>query len=374
MNLEPTKILNDLTIEFDKFKNRNEGRVDKMDGRLRDIEAAMDRPNFPFGGDGSPGIDPEVLKGFNDYLRFDIRSAMKVGDDPAGGYFVPPHRSDSITTRIFESSPIRQLSRVETITEDAFEEPLDWDEAAASWVGETETRGETDTPDVSMFRVPLHEVQAEPHTTQKLLDTASYNVEGWLEGKIANKFSRAEAAAFVNGDGVKQPRGLLTYPTSTDADSARAYGTLEYTPTGANGAFAGSNPADALIDCTYSLKAEYRQGAVWLMGRRTAAAVRKMKDGDGTYLWQPAATAGQPHTFVGFPVTLGEDMPEIATGSFSMAFGNFQRGYIVVDHADMRILRDPFTKKGWVKFYTTKRVGGAVYDSEAIKLVKFATS
>ncbi|MGH8574531.1 MAG: phage major capsid protein, partial [Gammaproteobacteria bacterium] len=295
---------------------------------------------------GDKALDPDQTK------------AMSVGSDPQGGYWVEPDMGGRIATLVFESSPIRQIANVQSISTDALEGPLDLDEMGAGWVEETGTRSETTTPEIGKYRIPVHEMYAEPRVTQKILDDANINAEGWIEGKIGGKMGRLEATAFVSGDGIIKPRGFLTYTAGTP--SAATWAVIQQTNSGANGAFASSNPGDALITLVYNLKPAYRDVARFVLARATLAAARKLKDGQGNYLWQPNFTEMGGGALLGFPITEAEDMPALATNSLSLAFGNFAMAYQVVDRIGIRILRDPYTAKPWVKFYTTRRVGGDV--------------
>lgn len=298
--------------------------------------------------------------------------ALSVGSDPDGGFWITPDMSGRIVSLIRETSPMRQVANVVTIGSDALEGVNDLDEATSGWVGETESRAETASPKIGEWRIPVHEQYAEPRATQKLLDDALFNVEEFLAGKIADKLSRMENAAFVGGNGVKKPRGFLTYAAGTP--SASSFQVIERIPSGAAGAFAATDPGDTMISLVYSLKSAYRDNAVFMMKRQTLAEVRKLKDGNGNYLWQPDFQSRQGGTLMGFTVIEAEDMPSIAADSLSIAFGDFKAGYQIVDRMGIRILRDSFTAKPYVKFYTTKRTGGDVVNFEAIKLMKFAVS
>lgn len=316
-------------------------------------------------------------KAFNKYLRVggralspEYRAALSVGSDPAGGYFVEPDTTGRIVKLIYETSPIRQLADVVTISTDAYEGLLDLDEGDSGWTGETSARTETNTPEVGKWRIPVMEQWALPKTTQKNLDDSSLDIGAWLEGKIADKLSRKENNAFVLGDGVNKPRGFLTYPAGVPTKAA--WGKIAQVNSGAAGAFAATNPGDKLIDLVFGLKAAYRQGAVWVMARATVAESRKLKDGQGNYLWQPDFTSQQGARLLGFPIVEGEDMPAMAANSLSIAFGNFKLAYQIVDRQGIRVLRDPYTAKPYILFYSTKRVGGDVQNFEAIRLMKFA--
>jgi HK97 family phage major capsid protein len=216
------------------------------------------------------------------------------------------------------------------------------------------------------------ELYAMPAATTSLLDDSAVDIDSWLAAEVEAVFAEQEGAAFVNGDGVNKPRGFLNYPTV--AESAWSWGNLGYIATGVAGALPSTNPADVLIDTVYALRAGYRQNAAWVMNRKTQAAVRKLKDGQGNYLWQPPVTAGGDASLMGFKLVEAEDMPDIAANAAPIAFGNFNRGYLVVDRLGVRILRDPYSAKPYVLFYTTKRVGGGVQDFNAIKLLKVAVS
>ena len=299
-------------------------------------------------------------------LSADEIKALSVGTDPDGGYVVNPDLSGRIVTKVFETSPMRAYASVQVISTDALEGLFDLNEASSGWVGETDTRSETNTPQLGKWRIPTHELYAKPTATQKLLDDAEINMEAWLATKVAEKFARDEATAFVTGNGVNRPRGFLTYANGTTLP-----GTIEQFKTGANGAFAAApNGGDVLIEALYGLKAQYRANAVWFMNRATLTLVRKVKDEDGAYLWSPGIAAGQPATLLGYPVASFEDMPSPATSSLSIAVGDMREAYQIVDRIGIRTLRDPFSSKPYVEFYTTKRVGGDVVNFEAIKLIR----
>lgn len=302
-------------------------------------------------------------------LGADEMKALSVGSDPDGGYVVTPDTSGRIVQRVFETSPMRAYASVQVISTDALEGLFDLDEAAASWVAETAARPETATPKLGQWRIPVHELSAFPFATQKLLDDASINMEAWLADKVADKFARSESAAFVTGDGAGKPRGFLTYGAGTTLP-----GTVEQFPTGVSGAFAAApNGGDVLIDALYGLKAQYRANATWFMNRATTKLTRKLKDQDGAYLWSPGIAAGQPASLLGYPVAAFEDMPDPAASSLSIAVGDMRAAYQIVDRLGIRVLRDPFTSKPFVGFYSTKRVGGDVVNFEALKIVRFNT-
>jgi len=330
-----------------------------------------------FGGEIDINLYRQYKHAFVNYLRknnagssIEEIKSLSVGSDSDGGFAVTPDMSGRIASLVYETSPMRQVAGVVSIGTDALEGFNDLTEATSGWVGEIDSRNETSSPKIGEWRIPVHEQYAEPRATQKLLDDAMFDVEGYLAEKISERLSRMENAAFVNGDGIKKPRGFLTYANGVASSSS--FNVIEQINSGASGAFASTNPGDALINLVYSLKSPYREKAVFMMNRDTLAEVRKLKDENGNYLWQPDFQQRQGGNLLGFQVVEAEDMPSIAAGSLSIAFGDFNTGYQIVDRQGIRILRDSFTAKPYVKFYTTKRVGGDVVNFEAIKLMKFS--
>ena len=303
-----------------------------------------------------------------------VMAAMSVDSDPNGGYTVTPDLSGRMVRRIYETSPMRQLASVVTIGADALEGFNDLDEAGAEWVGERSVRNETSTPVIGKWSIPVHEISAKPKATQKILDDSAFDIEGWLARKVSDKFSRAENTAFLQGDGVEKPRGLLTYQTAATADATRAWGTFEHINTGSSASFGSApNGSDKMIDLVFALKAEHRARASWLMARSTMAAVRKLKDGEGNYLWTPNFEAQRGGVLLGFPIAEAEDMPPLGANSLSIAFGDFAEAYTIVDRAGIRVLRDPFTAPPHVLFFTTRRVGGGAINFEAVKFLRFGS-
>ena len=313
-------------------------------------------------------FDTFIRKG-EEVMGVEERKALSVGADPDGGYVVNPDLSGRIVTKVFESSPMRAYAAVQVISSDALEGLFDLNEASSGWVGETDSRAETNTPQLGKWRIPAHELYAKPKATQKLLDDASINMEAWLASKVAEKFARDEANAFVVGNGVNKPRGFLTYGSGTTLP-----GTIEQFPSGVNGALAATpDGGDVLINALYGLKQQYRANATWFMNRASTRLVRKAKDSQGSYIWVPGIAAGQPASLLGYPVASFEDMPDPATNSLSIAVGDMREAYQIVDRLGIRTLRDPYSAKPYVEFYTTKRVGGDVINFESIKLVKLGS-
>jgi HK97 family phage major capsid protein len=319
-------------------------------------------------------IDIEAFKSYNSafpmYLRRDEKllqgadvKAMSVGSDPDGGYFVTPTIGNIIQGVNFETSPMRAVANIETISSDAIEYPRDDDQASAGWVGEQEDRPATNTPQAGMQRIPVHELYAMPKVTQKLLEDASFNIEAWLGRKIGDKFGRTEATAFVAGNGIKKPRGFTTYASGTFA--AGGSGKIEQVSAATSGAVG----FDDLINTLTALKEYYLAGAVWLMQRATVGKVMLLKDGEGSYIWQTNSQAGKPSVLLGYDVRQAADMAAVGASALPVAFGNFKMGYTIVDRVGISTLRDPYTAKPFVQFYTRKRVGGDVTNFEAIKLL-----
>jgi len=316
-------------------------------------------------------------------LTPDEQKTLSVGSAPDGGYYVEPVRSDNVITRLRETSPMRDIASSITISSNSIKFPVDRDDAGYEWVSEQGTRNATSTPQVGELEIPVHEVSAMPKATQNLLDDAMFDVESWLNQKVADRFSRAENTAFITGNGTSRPAGFLsqaqgTFVTTTDA--TRAFGALQYIATGVSGGFAVASTAvsqaDKMLDLIFSFNAGYRANLRWTMNKTTLAQVRKFKDQQGNYIYNPMLGAqGVIDMVLGYPVTEFSDMADYSTANaFAIALGDFKRGYLIVDRQGIRQLRDPFTDKPRVLFYTTKRVGGAIVDSDAIKVLKFGTS
>ena len=303
--------------------------------------------------------------------RFETK-ALSSQSDPDGGYLVPRETESAIDRVLAKVSPMRAISSVRQIGASTYRKPITTTGADYGWVGEQASRAETAAPQISIVEFPAMELYAMPAATQAMLDDSLADIEQWLAGEVQATFAEQEGAAFISGDGVNRPRGFLTY--TIVADASWAWNKIGYIASGGAGAFAASNPSDALVDLAYAPRQGYRANASWVMNRKTEAAVRKFKDGQGNYIWQPGVAAGSPATLLGYPVAEAEDMPDIAANSYSVAFGDFARGYLIVDRVGVRVLRDPYSAKPYVLFYTTKRVGGGVQNFEAIKLMKFAAS
>jgi HK97 family phage major capsid protein len=399
-----TAAFDDFMEAFETFKETNDRRLDEIDKKLSAdvvtrekmdrINRAMDeqkkvldqlalkkaRPPLGRGGtdlsaeatEHKAAFDAYVRRGEEAGLRELEAKAFSSGTGADGGYLVPPETDTEIGRRISAVSPMRALSTVRTVSSAVLKKPFAASGLATGWVAETAARPQTATPQLSELSFPTMELYAMPAATQALLDDSAVDIEAWIAGEVDIVFAEQEGDAFIRGDGVNKPRGFLSYPTV--AEEVWAWGSLGYVATGRAGAWAANGPSDTLVDVVYSLKAGHRQNGTFMMNRKTQADIRKFKDADGNYLWRPPASAGQPASLMGFPIAEAEEMPNVAADSLSVAFGDFRAGYLVVDRAGVRILRDPYSAKPYVLFYTTKRVGGGVQNFEAIKLVKFAAN
>jgi HK97 family phage major capsid protein len=317
-------------------------------------------------------FDAYVRAGESGGLRALELKALSVGSNPDGGYLVPPEVEIEIGRRLTAISPIRSIAGVRTISGNVYKKPFMTAGPAVGWAGETDARSQTTSPTLDELSFPAMELYAMPAATSTLLEDSAVNIDEWLAQEVEQVFAAQEGTAFVSGDGSNKPKGFLNYTTVDNA--SWSWGNIGTIASGAAGAFPASNPSDGLVDLIYAVNAGYRQNAVFVMNRKTQSAIRKFKDTTGNYLWQPPAVAGGRASLMTFAVVEAEDMPDIAANSLSIAFGDFNRGYLIVDRAGVSVLRDPYTAKPYVLFYTTKRVGGGVQDFDAIKLMKFAAS
>jgi HK97 family phage major capsid protein len=344
--------------------------VDEVKARVDKIGRAAVRPAI---GGGESASDKAEVKGFVDgYLRRGNEAEVKSINGTVsseGGYAVPQQIDAMIARELAEISPIRSLAQVVQTGSAGYRKLVSTGGIASGWVSETAGRPETATPEMAEIAPPTGDLYANPAASQAMLDDAGFDLESWLAGEVAMEFARAEGAAFVGGTGNDQPEGFLTAPNSVAADGARAFGTLQYVGSGDGFGF-DANPDARLIDLVHTMKSGHRQGASFVMNSATLAQVRKLKTADGAFLWQPGLVEGQPDRLLGYPVVEAEDMPDIEAGAFPIAFGNFRHGYLIAERTATQILRDPFTNKPFVHFYATKRVGGQVLDSNAIKLLK----
>ena len=359
-------------------------KLDRIDRALNEHKRVVDdlalkaaRPVL--GANASrTGGDREKKSAFEGYVRRGDASALarieakalSVGTDADGGYLVPDETERAVNRALRDISPIRAIATVRQVSGSVYKKPYSTSEAATGWVAETAARPQTGTPTLAELAFPTMELYAMPAATQSLLDDAAVDIDAWIAEEVRVAFAEQEGTAFVSGNGVNKPMGFLDYPTV--ANASWSWGNIGVLTTGVAGGFPASNPSDKLIDLTFAVKAGYRGNAHFVMSRATQAVIRKFKDADGNYLWQPGAKAGEPSTLLGFPIAESEDMPGLVADASAVAFGDFRRGYLVVDRVGLRVLRDPYSAKPYVLFYTTKRVGGGVQDFDAIKLLKLS--
>ncbi|MDR5651783.1 phage major capsid protein [Ruixingdingia sedimenti] len=319
-------------------------------------------------------FDAYLRNGDDDGLRGLVLEgkALNTAVAAEGGYLVDPQTAEAIRSSLRSTSSLRAIANVVQVEATSFDVLVDHSDVGSGWGTEAGGVTESATPAIERISIRLHELSAMPKASQRLLDDSAFDIEGWLAGRIADRFARAEAAAFVLGDGVDKPRGFLTHDKVPEANWA--WGDIGYIATGTAGDFAATNPADAIVDLVYALDAGYRANASFVMNSKTAGAVRKMKDADGRFLWSDGLAAGEPARLMGYPVLIAEDMPDIGANAHAIAYGDFGAGYTIAERPDLRVLRDPFSAKPHVLFYATKRVGGDVSDFAAIKLLKFAVS
>lgn len=319
-------------------------------------------------------FDAYLRSGDDDALRGLVLEgkALNAAVAAEGGYLVDPQTADTIRSLLVSTSSLRSVANVVQVDAVSFDVLIDRTEVGSGWATEAGTQAETASPTIERISIKLHELSAMPKASQRLLDDSAFDVEGWLAGKIATRFIRAEAAAFISGDGVDKPRGILL-PAKV-ANASWAWGSLGYVPTGAAADFAAANAADCIVNLVYALGADYRANGTFIMNSKTAGAVRKMKDADGRFMWSDGLQAGEPPRLMGYAVLICEDMPDVAANTYPIAFGDFAAGYTIAERPDLRILRDPFSAKPHVLFYANKRVGGDITDFAAIKLLKVAVS
>ena len=385
------KVLNDLKSDWEDFKaaqsERENGiaakfddvvtkdKVERINSSIDEMQGAIDQLNSKIAaqsvgaGQIDGPVDKEYTDAFSAYFRKDkIQANLNKGTASEGGFLAPVEWDRSITDKLIEVSPMRQIARVQSVSKAGITRLYNLHGAASGWVGETDARPETNTPNFGTMTPPIGELFANPSATQQLLDDSEIDLEAWLAAEVETQFSLAEGLAFVAGDGVNKPIGFLSHATGAANATTNPMGSIE-TLTGAS---ATDITADEIIDLVYALPQSFSQNARFVMNRNTLRKVRKLKDTTGQFIWQPSYAAGQPSTLAGYPVTEMQAMPDTVTGAMPMAFGDFQRGYLIIDRMGVRVFRDPFTNKPHVMFYTTKRVGGAVDNPEAIKIHKMA--
>ena len=373
-----TEAIAGFLADFTTFTNGLQAKLQKQDDRMNKLDrktmmtarsalatgAAPDAPHHKAFAAYLRSGDDDALRGLE--MEGKALSSVMAAD---GGYLVDPQTAATIKSTLSSTASLRAVASVVTVDATSYDVLVDHTEMGAGWATETGSMAETTTPQIDRISIALHELSALPKASQRLLDDSAFDIEGWLAGRIADKFARSEAAAFINGDGIDKPKGMLTYPQVEN--EIWEWGNIGFVTTGVSG---GIQSGDPIVDLVYALGAVYRANATFVMNSKTAGTIRKLKDNDGRFLWSDGLAAGEPARLMGYPVLVAEDMPDIAAGSAAIAFGDFGAGYTVAERPDLRVLRDPFSAKPHVLFYATKRVGGAVSDFAAIKLLKFAVS
>ncbi|MFT6980925.1 MAG: HK97 family phage major capsid protein [Marinobacter psychrophilus] len=382
MNIQDTDvkaIAADIGNRFEDFKTRYNAKNQAHEDSLNAFKSAvneefvkMNRPNGILGSSlGSRS--PEQKTAFGAFVRKGDTSALEVldtksmsaGSDPDGGYAVPEMIDTEIEKLEIAGSAVMKLARTVEAKGSEYIKLVNARGTASGWVGETDARPETGTPTLHQVKIDVGEIYANPKLTQKLIDDAFFDAEAYITSEIGEEFSDQLGEAFISGNGVNKPKGILAYTVATTGDGIRPFGTLQAVETGAV-----EITFDHLKKLKSAVKAKYRAGAAWIMNESTALALSMLKDANGQYIWRDAVAQGDPDTLLGYPVEMDENMPDIAADSLAVAFGNFDRGYHIARRFGTRMLRDPFTAKPYVNFYATSRVGGGVVNSEAIKLLK----
>ncbi|MFC5372854.1 phage major capsid protein [Brevundimonas faecalis] len=403
---EARAALHEMMAAFEAFKGANDARLEEIErkasadvlleekvaridaavaqaqARLERVASEGRRPALSGGGEETARVAaPEAKAGWDGYMKsgsapgaswgLEQKAGLSTASNSAG-MVAPPETERAIERRLAAASPMREIATVRTVGAGVFRKPVSTAGVQAGWVAETAARPETDPASLALLEFASADLYACPAATQNLLDDALIDLDEWLAAEVEDAFAAQETTAFVVGDGVNKPKGFLAYDTA--AEGSQAWGQIGTVASGAAGAFAAANPTDRLIDLIYAPKARFRPNGRFVMNRRTVGTVRKFKDADGNYIWSPATRPGETASLLGYPVTEIETMPDMAAGSLSIAFGDFQKGYLIVDRAGVRVLRDPYSAKPYVLFYTTKRVGGGVQNFDAIKAMKFAAS
>lgn len=378
--------------KFDEFKKTNDKRIDGLEEEKGKLSGQVDTLNEKLGeldglksalekeltelkrpdGTGTKAASEHktaflqfVRKGIDAGLGELQAKALQIGTEADGGYAVPEELDRTIIELLKDASPMRQVCNQITVGSPDYKRLVSLGGAGSGWVGETDASPATGTPTLGQISAFMGEIYSNPQATQTSLDDIFFNAEQWLNSEVAREFSEKECSAFLLGNGVNKPKGLLAYPLLTTGDDTRAFGSLQKLVSGIAGGFNG----DKLIDLIHALKAGYRANGKFMMGNLTVAYARKLKDSEGNYLWRPGLEAGVPSTLLGYGIVENEDMPDVAADANAIAFGDYKRAYTIVDRIGTRVLRDPYTNKPYVGFYTTKRVGGMLVDSQAVKIL-----
>ncbi len=403
---ELKKLIEALGQAFEEFKAENDKRIKEIESgrndpvlaekverinaeltamsqvkkQLEALETAVAQGQFPGGGSSAVNVAKKAhAKAFDAWFRkgtgeaelkdLEVQASASTLDDTAGGFTVPEEVDQTIDRVALTVSAMRRISTVRRISTSTYKKLVNQGGASSGWVAEKGTRSETDTPTLREIAINAKELYAQPYATQELLDDSRIDIAAWLGDEVAIEFDEQESDAFVNGNGVEKPKGIAAY--NMVANASYAWGKVGYI---ASGNATLLNNADKLIDLQHALKAVYRNGAVWLMADTTVNTVRKFKDGEGNYLWRPGLAENAPDTLLGKPIEVDDNVDAIGANKYPIFYGNFKRAYLIVDRIGTRVLRDPYSAKPYIAFYTTKRVGGGIVMYEAIKALKIAAS
>lgn len=393
LNKEFKEVAEGIQAKFDEFKAANdkhieaitaeksalEGKVDKLNEQINEFEDFKKQLELEQKQKNRPGVSDsaarEYKEGFLKFMRKGDASAIETKavnttTDSDGGFAVPEELDRQILEIERDMSPMRSVCNTISVSTPDYKKLVNLGGAASGWVGEDSARPETGSPSLAQISAFMGEIYANPSATQQSLDDVFFNAEAWLTAEVAQEFSEKEGQAFLSGDGTNKPKGLLAYTLAATADDSRAFGTIQNKVA----ASATALDADELLDLVYALKAGYRRNASWMMNKLTIAEARKLKDTTGAYLWQPSLQAGQPSTLMGYAVNENDDMATLAANANGVLFGDFRRAYTIVDRIGTRVLRDPYTNKPYVHFYTTRRTGGMLTDSNAVKVLTMAAA
>jgi HK97 family phage major capsid protein len=347
-------------------------KVDAINAHISELQTAIDQANTKMAamemgaaGGARPVKDKEYTDAFQAHMRRgDVSASLNKGTAQEGGYTAPVEWDRTITDKLVIVSPMRDLCTVQPVGGTAYSKLINLRGTGSGWVGETDARPNTNTAQFAQQVYSWGELYANPSATQGMLDDSAIDLETWLAGEVETEFSYQENKAFVSGDGTNKPRGLLTY--AAGGTNLHPLGGIALIASGA----VGGITSDAIMNLVYSLPSAFTNAARFALNRNTQKVVRTLKDGQGNYLWQPSMVAGQPATLAGYGLTEVPDMPDVATNALSLAFGDFKRAYKILDRMGVRVLRDPFTNKPYISFYTTKRVGGGLENPECMKFLK----
>lgn len=347
-------------------------KVSAINDHITQLQSSIDMINAQMAahelGIGQPGLkNAEYTKAFASHMRRgDVQASMSEGSAPDGGYLAPVEWDRTITDKLALISPMRGLCQVQRISGAGFTKLFNMGGTASGWVGETDARPNTAASTLASLSFGVGEIYANPAATQTILDDAEINLETWLAGEVQGEFALQEDLAFMSGSGVAKPFGILTYVTGGANAAKHPFGAI----TALVGATVGAVGTDDVLDAIYDLPAAATAGAVLAVNRKSIKAIRKLKDTEGNYLWAPGLIAGQPSSFMGFPVRELPNMPDIATGAVAALFGDFKKTYLIIDRVGVRVLRDPYTNKPYISFYTTKRVGGGMVNPQYMRALK----